>query len=148
MLSIFGLAFKATVDIAVFPAVIGIVLVVIGAVLNRGKGLFEVDTEILSIDEEQIKLGTSVYPISSISHLYFYYHSFYSQSSFGYFTEQTGLIEYGMDNRISFNHNNAEVLCRFYLANIEQANNYFTLLYILKQKGVSYNSEMRISRRP
>ena len=146
MLSIFGLAFDSTADIAAYPAIGGIGMVVIGAVLNRGKGLYEVDTKILSIDEQQIQIGSSVYPMSSISQLQFYYHSFYSQSSYGYFTEHSGFIEYGMHNTISFRHNKQEVSRRFYLANLEQANSYFALLAFLKERGVAYSSDVRVGR--
>jgi hypothetical protein len=147
LLSVFGWAFEATQQLALICTIAGFVLVLVGAVAGKGKGLFEVDKEILSIDDEKISIGPVVYPFAGVSQLQFYYHSFYGQSPFGYFTETSGLIEYGMNNTIRFRYNKLDVTATFYLANMEHANQFFALLTYLKERKIRSSLYQKQARR-
>ncbi|WP_207495443.1 hypothetical protein [Aridibaculum aurantiacum] len=135
MLSIFVWVIPSTEDIAIGSSLLGISMFMIGTIAGKGKGLFEVDKAILFIDNVTIRLGEASYPLASVSQLSFYYHSFYSQSVSGYYTEHSGRIEYGMNNSISFVHNKQTITALFSLANIDHANNFFTFVKYLQQNG-------------
>jgi hypothetical protein len=98
-------AFETLESTALVITVCGVVLVVIGGILSRQKPVYEGGKQVLSINNQAVTIGDKNYPFTDIEQLNFYYHSFYSQSPFGYFKEASGLIEYGMHNRISFMHN-------------------------------------------
>jgi hypothetical protein len=137
--SVYLWAFDVDETIALLASVTGILLALIGALLNNGKGWFEVSEEVLFIDQEKIIAGSSIYQISAITDLHFYYHSFYKQSPFGYFVEQAGAIEYGMHNRITFMFEQKEVNLLFYLSEKAQADSFFSLLTIFKNHGIVYS---------
>jgi len=115
-LSVFMWAFDALETIALFTTVAGLVMVVIGAVLSRNKPLYEVSKDMLVIDERSIQISEQAYQLHEVSNLQFYYDSYYCQSPFGYFTETSGLIEYGMNNTISFKSDGKDFIATFYLA--------------------------------
>ena len=144
MLSIFFWAFEVTETVAMFFTVGGMAMFIVGTVMSQGKRLYEVDVEAITIDEQNIQIRSEVYPINNIEQLTFYYHSFYSQSPYGYFTEHSGLIEYGMLNRISFKSNGNQVEEKFYLSNQTHADSFFSMINALKQIGIrhSYSSKM------
>jgi hypothetical protein len=142
-LSIYLWAFEVDETISLLASVTGILLALIGALLNRGKGLFEVSEEVLFINEKNIIAGSSVYPISAITNLRFYYDSFYGQSPFGYFIEHAGAILYGMNNRVTFMVDQQELQFLFYLSEKMQADNFFSFLAVLKEKRVLYSFRRR-----
>jgi hypothetical protein len=146
-LSIFAWALEVPETVALTATVSGLVMVLIGGVLSRNKLLYEVAEDLLVIDELTIKIKEQVFQLSDISVLQFYYDSFYSQSSFGYFTETSGMIEYGMKNTISFKSDDKDLNETFYLANEEQANNFFNILSKLTGNGIAYSYSSRASRR-
>jgi hypothetical protein len=146
-ISIFAWALEAPEAIALTVTASGIIMVLIGGVLSRNKPLYEVDKDFLVIDELIIKIREQVYQLKEISELSFYYDSFYSQSSFGYYTETSGFIEYGMNNRISFKSEDKDFNETFYLASEEQANSFFNLLHRLKENGIEYSYSSRPSKR-
>jgi hypothetical protein len=133
--------------IAIFVAVGGIILVVVGAVSGSGKGLIEVGEEMLHCHETGLSIAGKEYPYDSIEALHFYFHSFYSQSSFGYFYENAGSIQYGMGNRVSFVAEGEEIVVSFFLGNILQSDMFFAYLQELKARGIAYRFTQRDYRR-
>src|SRR5690349_18092573 len=92
MTSIFCWPFSFLENIALCLSVAGIVMVLVGGLAGKGKGLIEVDDKLLVLREQGIELKSFSYPYSEISDLEFYFDSYYSQSPFGYFTENSGMI--------------------------------------------------------
>ncbi|MGB4772870.1 MAG: hypothetical protein WBP58_15500 [Chitinophagaceae bacterium] len=133
--------------IGIFVAVGGIILVVVGAVSGRGKGLKEVGEEMLHCHETGLSIAGKEYPYDSIKALHFYFHSFYSQSSFGYFYENAGMIQYGMANRVSFVADGEKIEVLFFLGNILQSDMFFAYLQELKARGIRYTFSQRDYRR-
>jgi hypothetical protein len=147
LLSIFGLAFESTEDVAMYFSIGGFFLIIGGAILGKGRGLFQHSTDVLSVDEKEITICGLSYPLQDVSKLSFYYHSFYSQSSYGYFYEPSGLIEDGMNNSISFIYNGQPVSTLFSLANIDQANMFFATVKYLQESGKIVHLQTRLGRR-
>jgi hypothetical protein len=118
-------------------SIIGIIMVLIGALSNKGQGLIEVDNKFLVINEYGINIRSTFYPYLEIEDLEFFFDAYNGQSPFGYFTETSGLVEYGMSNGLRFINKDSKIAERFYLANEEQSNSFFLMIELLQQKGVS-----------
>lgn len=119
-------------------SIIGIIMVLTGALSNKGKGLIEVDDKLMIINEYGIEIRSAFYAYPEIEYLEFFFDAYNGQSPFGYFTETSGLVEYGMSNGLRFVHKDSEIAERFYLANEEQSNSFLLMIDFLQQKGVSF----------
>jgi hypothetical protein len=133
-------------NIALFLLILaaGFTLIVVGVLKGGDKAMaYYIDkNEILSLDEDEIKVGIVVYPMNEITDLKFYYHSFYSQSPRGYYTD-TGMVEYGISNNVSFVYIDQKKEFRFYLPNKKQADKFFRLIEEFKESGVQYQLKYR-----
>lgn len=143
MFSIIFLVIPVVEKIGFILAVSGILIALIAALAGGGKGAIEVDTERVSFNDDSIMIRSVVYPYNEISDLSFYYDSFYSQSSYGYFTENAGRIEYGMGNRLNFVYKGVSVQVSFFLANEFHANAFFLMLKQLELNRVFYTISFR-----
>lgn len=143
MFSIIFLAIPAVEKIGFILAVSGILIALIAALAGGGRGAIEVDSELLSFNEDAIVIRSVIYPYNEISDISFYYDSFYSQSSYGYFTENAGKIEYGMGNRLNFTYKDVRVQVSFFLGNENHANAFFVLLKQLELNRVFYTIDYR-----
>jgi hypothetical protein len=123
-------------NFCVFLILAGFAVMIIGAIAAGGKDLYEYTTDVLHIDEENVSIGNAVYPMASVTVLQFYYHSFYSQSSDGYYYEPAGMIEVGMNNHVKFMYNKQAISTLFSLANIDHANRFIACVQHLQQHGV------------
>src|SRR4051812_21076425 len=77
MLSFFCWAFADFETLGLCLTVGGILLVLIGALANKGKGLIEVDDNYFIINELGIEIKSVPYNYSDIKDLKFYFHSYY-----------------------------------------------------------------------
>lgn len=128
-------------------SIIGIVMVLTGALSNKGKGLIEVDDKWMVLNEYGIEIRSVFYPYSELEDLEFFFDAFNGQSPFGYFTETSGLVEYGMSNGLRFINKDSEISERFYLANEEQSNSFFLMIELLKKSGVRLKINYKEPRR-
>jgi hypothetical protein len=135
--SIIFLMLGIFVNLSYFLLICGIVIVLIGALSNKGKGLVEVDTEILIINHKGIQIGASLYPYNEITNLVFYFDGYNGQSPFGYFTETSGRVEYGMFNRISFSSKDLSISEMFYLSDQKHSDSFFLTISLLQKQGIS-----------
>lgn len=147
LISIFFWAFDDLQDIALIFTFLGILLVLIGLITNKGKGLSEIDNQMMRIIDTGIEIKSQVYSFSDIKELKFFFHSFYSQSPYGYYFENAGMIEDGMSNTIHFISGNATIKEQFCLADMEHANMFFQTLNLLKSRGVILELEFRPFKR-
>jgi hypothetical protein len=133
--------------LGIYLAIGGIILAVVGAVSGKGRGLIEVCDEVLHCHETGLSIAGKEYAFDSISALHFHFDSFYSQSSFGYFYENAGSIQYGMANRVSFVYESNKVSVSFFLGNIMQSDLFLSYLQELKARGIAYTFTQRDYRR-
>jgi hypothetical protein len=133
--------------ISLILSIIGIIMVLIGALSNNGQGLIEVDDKFVIINEYGIEIRSTFYAHSEIDSLEFHFDAYNGQSPFGYFTETSGLIEYGMSNRLSFKNKDSEISEMFYLANQEQSNSFLLTIELLQKIGVNLKIDYRNSSR-
>jgi hypothetical protein len=147
-ISIFLWAVPSLETIATCLSVGGLIVVMIGLIANKGRGTYEVDTaNFLKFNDQGIEIRSILYQYTDITDLRLYYHSYYSQSPYGYFTENAGKIDLGMDNTISFKKGTTEVSESFFLGNQLQANNFFELLNDLKTEIIPYEFVSRMRTR-
>ncbi|PVD52506.1 hypothetical protein DC498_10415 [Terrimonas sp.] len=147
-LSVFFWAFEALNDIALFITFIGVLLSAIGFFTNRNvKPPGETGKILIRILDSGIEIKSRFYPFSEIKNQYFFYHSFYSQSPYGYYFENAGYIEFGTANRIQFKHGDTEVNELFCLTDMEHANLFFQTLNYLKGQRLHFEMEFRPFRR-
>jgi hypothetical protein len=146
-LAIIFIIIPALQHLGIYLAIGGIILVIVGAVSGRGKGLIEVGDEVLHCHETGLSIAGKEYSYHSINALHFHFDSFYSQSSFGYFYENAGSIQYGMSNRVSFVYESNKVSVSFFLGNIMQSDLFLSYLQELKARGIAYTFTQRDYRR-
>ncbi len=143
-ISIFFWAFEALNDIAIFITFIGILLSAIGFFTSKQvKPPNEPSAILMRILDDGIEIKSRFYPFSEIKNLYFFYHSFYSQSPYGYYFENAGYIEFGTLNRIQFKYGSMEINELFCLTDMEHANLFFQTLNYLKGRGLHFEMEFR-----
>ncbi|MFT3747706.1 MAG: hypothetical protein QM768_05290 [Agriterribacter sp.] len=148
LLSVFFWSFEALNDIALFITFIGILFSAIGFFTNKQEvPVTEADKILLRILDSGIEVKSRFYPFSEIKNLYFFYHSFYSQSPYGYYFENAGYIEFGTSNRIKFKCGNTEINELFCLTDMGHANLFFQTLNYLKDQGLHFEMEFRPFRR-
>jgi hypothetical protein len=144
LVSILLWQFEVPDDFAWTGTIGGLLMVLFGGVFSRNKPMFEVDEDLLEINELTIKIRERSFTLGDISGLEFFYHSYYSQSPSGYFTEPSGLIELGLNNKIGFTSNGEEITEMFYLADQEHADRFFSMLNMLRGNSIAYNYTYRI----
>lgn len=144
-ISIFFWAFEALNEVAIFLTFLGVLLAAIGFFSNnQSDSSGEIDkTTLMRIIDSGIEIKSTFYPLSGIKDLYFFYHSFYSQSPYGYYFENAGYIEFGTSNRIQFTSGSTEINELFCLTDIEHANLFFITLNYLKDRSVHYQMDFR-----
>lgn len=135
--------FELLIDLAVFVLLAGFVLLIVGVVAGGGKDFYLYTKEILSVSPNEITIAGTPYPISTITSLVFYYHSFYSQSSYGYFYEHSGMIELGMNNSVSFTCNGQQLYTLFSIADIYHANSFFHVVRHMQATGIPLTLTVR-----
>jgi hypothetical protein len=146
-ISIFFWAFPSLETVATYLSIGGLVAVMTGLIANKGRGYNEVDqTNAVKFNDQGIEIRSVLYPYSDITDLQLHYHSYYSQSPNGYYTENAGRIELGMNNTISFKKGDTEVNESFFLGNQSQANMFFDLLNTLKANNIPYSYERRFQQ--
>lgn len=117
---------------------------IVGIIMSKGNAsLYTITDEILKVGLQNIQIGIVVYPIHELYCIDFYYDSFNGQSPYGNYTETSGEIEYGINNRISFTYRGMNITQRFHLADEQHAVQFVTMLEAYKQNDipftVSYN---------
>jgi hypothetical protein len=112
-------------------------------ILNKKTGLFSVDDGLMTITTELIEINSTKYLYKDISRLEFHFHSYYSQSSFGFFTENAGYIEVGMGNYVRFVFKKEKIEERFFLGNQLQAEMFLQMVNELKNSNISYDITYR-----
>lgn len=122
----------------IYLVIIGILLVLFGAISGSGSGLVEVSNEMLECHETGILIAGKEYRYDSIDSLHFHFDSFYSQSTSGYFYENAGMIRYGMGNEVSFVADGQQISVRFFLGNIIHSDLFFNYLRELETSGVRF----------
>ncbi|MFT3934267.1 MAG: hypothetical protein QM726_11665 [Chitinophagaceae bacterium] len=73
--------------IAPYISVVGLCVAIVGAISNAKKGMYTIEKELLVIADNGVTIRSVFYNFTEISNLQLYYHSFYSQSSYGYYYE-------------------------------------------------------------
>ncbi|MCC6289308.1 MAG: hypothetical protein IT249_15625 [Chitinophagaceae bacterium] len=143
-ISIFFWSFEKLNPIALFLTLTGILLAAIGFFTNKEvKPVNETDKILMRILDSGIEIKSRFYPFSEIKDLFFFYHSFYSQSPYGYYFENAGYIEFGTSNRIQFKYGAMEINELFCLTDMAHANLFFQTLNYLKDRGVHLEMEFR-----
>ncbi|MDB5192803.1 MAG: hypothetical protein JWQ96_2366 [Segetibacter sp.] len=146
--SIFLFAFEIE-PLATYVVSIGFMIFVGGVIASGGNtSIYKITKDVLAIDEEKILVGDADFKYDEVEGLNFYFDSFYSQSSFGYYTDNIGRIEYGIDNYVSFTYKKMFFKTTFYLANENQANTYFELLKWLRQNQIDFTASTRPGQHP
>ena len=138
LLAIICFIIPALKGYGIYVAIIGILLVLFGAISGSGSGMVEVGDEMLECNETGLLIGGKSYLFDSIDSLHFHFDSFYSQSSAGYYYENAGMIRYGMGNQLSFVADGQHVSVRFFLGNIIHSDLFFTYLRELEAAGVRF----------
>lgn len=143
--SIFLCGISSLQTFAIPISIAGLAGVLIGLIANKGRGYYEVDnTRSVKFNDQGIEIRSVFYSYADITGLKLYYHSYYSQSPYGYFTENAGSIELGMDNYIHFKKGDTEVRERFFLGKQSHANLFFDLLNTLKARNIPYSFDHRL----
>ncbi len=142
-ISILFFAFPPLETIALILSIGGIVIALIGAIASKEKAVIEVDDKMINFNDQGIEIRSAFYRYAEITDLEFYYHSFYSQSPFGFYTENAGHIEYGMANHVSFRTGEVRILEVCFLGNQVQATSFFMFLNELKTSKISYSMNYR-----
>ena len=135
--------FEATHTIAMFLYIAGLICVLISPFFGKGSDMFEVTDDVMSVYSNEIVIRDKHYAFTEVSKLNFFFHSFYCQSTYGFFTDEDGQIEYGMNNYFGFLFNGEEVTEYFYIGNEEHANKFLNMIENLKQEQIDFTIEYR-----
>ncbi len=137
-----GSLFLGVALITIFLIGGGFLVFIVGIIMGSTSA-YQITKDILSVSPEKISVASKDYMLTEISDLHFYFGSFNNQSGYGYYTETSGAVEYGINNTISFISNEINVGVTFFLNDENHANAFLQMLYQLRDEGIVFTANGR-----